>query len=82
MAMVSCQQPVTRGLYRRHPPFLQIFTDVGEEKDEFSPRMQINLPKEARHTFVFYIYTMYMNNCLHYVHIYKSPHSKAQLWIC
>ena len=25
-------------------------SEVGEERDEFSPRVQINLPKEARHT--------------------------------
>ena len=48
--------------------FLQTCSEVGEETNEFSPRRQINLAKEARHSvFLFYlfwvswtIYTMYM----------------------
>ena len=49
--MVGCQQPVNRGYTAvAPPPFLQTCSEVGEERDEFSPRMQINLPKEAGHT--------------------------------
>ena len=43
------------------PPFLQTCSEVGEERDEFSPRRQINLPKEAYHFFFgdFYFIIMY-----------------------
>ena len=51
--MIGYQQPVTQGytdiaLF----PFLQTYSEVGEERDEFNPRMQINLPKEACHIFL------------------------------
>ena len=64
-AIVGQQKPVNRSKPTRLPPFfLQTCSEVGEERDEFSPK-EINLPKEARLIFFFfmllnYIYTIYI----------------------
>ena len=37
------------------PLFLQTCSEVGEERDEFSP-LEINLPEEARPDFIIFFY--------------------------
>ena len=55
------------------PPVLHIYSEVREQRDEFSPK-KINLPKEAMHSFVFvFLIDFYISKCqyIQYVHIYK-----------
>ena len=53
------------------PPFLQTCSEVGEERDEFSP-IELNLPEEVRETF-FFIYLLFLNymcNVYKYVQLF------------
>ena len=54
-AIVGQQKPVNWSKPTHLPPplFLQTCSDVGEERDEFSPK-EINLSKEARLIFFFF----------------------------
>ena len=55
--MVEYHHPVIRnGTVSRPcppPPFLQTCSEVGEERDEFSP-LELNLPEEARPEIFFF----------------------------
>ena len=46
-AIVGQQKPLNGPNRLASPLFLQTCSEVGEERDEFSPK-EINLPKEAR----------------------------------
>ena len=85
--MVEYHHPVIRNgtVSRPCPPLLfQTCSEVGEERDEFSP-LEFNLPEEARpenfflffFIFFLYIFLNYMcntyTNMYNYLHMYKSP---------
>ena len=53
------------------PFFLQTFSEVGEERDEFSP-IELSLPKEVREIFFFFFVLLlnYMCNIYKYVPLF------------
>ena len=53
------------------PPFLQTCSEVGEERDEFSP-IEISLPEEVLRFFFLTICAIY-TNMYKYLHMYRSP---------
>ena len=71
-AMVEYHHPVNRdGTVRvdpAPPPFLQTCSEVGEERDEFSP-IEISLPEEVLRFFFFFfffffkLYVQYIQIC-------------------
>ena len=50
------------------PLFKQTCSEVGEERDEFSP-IEVNPPEEVRPDFFFFFFFFFLPN---YVHVYKN----------
>ena len=75
--MVEYHHPVIRkGTVRvdlAPPPFLQTCSEVGEERDEFSP-IKLPLPEEVRERifFFFVVVPNYMCNIYRYVHLFTD----------
>ena len=70
--MVEYHHPVNRaGTVRvdpAPPPFVQTCSEVGEERDEFSP-IEISLPEEVLR-FFFFLFLNYMCNIYKYVQVF------------
>ena len=72
-AMVEYHHPVIRnGTVRvdlAPPLFIQTCSEVGEERDEFSP-IKLSLPEEVREIFFFLLLLNYMCNIYKYVQVF------------
>ena len=80
-AKVGQQKPANQFKPTYLPPlFKQTCSEVGEERDEFSP-IGINLPKEARLSFVFFCFFFnYMCNIYTYVQLFFYVQITSRYW--
>ena len=60
------------------PPFLQTCSEVGEERDEFSP-IKISLLEEVREIFFFFLLLLnYVCNIYKYVQVFTYVHLSSR----